>query len=241
MTISEQTNARHGAAGVGLPTDLDAETVLGLLVGALQHCTALIFDASGTIVWCCHRCPGFLGCTNADQVVGSSLCRFTPDLWAAERIAAIARAVREQRRITLLSIQDGRRMATRCIPVPGRGGEAERVLAVTEPVEAADVERLSETEGDALVWSVVHDLGPLDALTARELEVLALLGQGKRTKEIAETVHRSVSTIDGHRERIGQKLDLNDRAELITVARRACLRAEDAGGTRVRLRKSARS
>jgi DNA-binding NarL/FixJ family response regulator len=87
-----------------------------------------------------------------------------------------------------------------------------------------------------VVWSSVHDLGPLDGLTARELEVLALLGKGQRTKEIAETLHRSVSTIDGHRERIGQKLGLNDRAELVSVARRAGLRLEDAEGMRVDLR-----
>ena len=240
MTIPEQAHAGQ-QAGAGLPDDLNAEAVLGTLVGALHNCTALVFDASGTILWCCRRCPGFLGCADAGQVVGSSLCRFTPDLWAAERIAAIARAVREHRQITLLSILDGRRMATRHIPLRGREGDNGRVLAVTEPVEASDIERMSRNEADALIWSRVHDLGPLDALTARELEVLALLGQGKRTKEIAEIVHRSVSTIDGHRERIGQKLELNDRAELITVARRACLRAEDAEGTRVRLRKVARS
>ncbi|MCC5821944.1 MAG: LuxR C-terminal-related transcriptional regulator [Phycisphaerales bacterium] len=241
MSIQEQSQTRLPPGGVGLPDDLDARDVFALLVGALQNSTALIFDASGTIVWCCHRCPGFLGCQDPEQVIGSSLCRFTPDLWAAERIAAISRSVREQRPITLLSILGGRRMATRYIPIRDRQDAKDWVLAVTESVEASDIQRLEATEGDALIWSGVHDLGPLDALTARELEVLALLGHGKRTKEIAETVHRSVSTIDGHRERIGQKLELNDRAELITIARRACLRVEDAEGARVQLRKVLRS
>lgn len=77
-------------------------------------------------------------------------------------------------------------------------------------------------------------LGPLEVLTARELEVLSLIGEGLRSKDIAAKLSRSVSTVEGHRERIGQKLSIHDRAELFLMARTAGLRLEDANAERVR-------
>jgi two-component system response regulator NreC len=58
----------------------------------------------------------------------------------------------------------------------------------------------------------------LDALTAREQEVLRLIGRGMARAEIAETICRSPKTVDGHRESIMQKLDIHDRAELVRFA-----------------------
>ncbi len=58
----------------------------------------------------------------------------------------------------------------------------------------------------------------LDALTAREQEVLRLIGRGLARNEIAETLCRSPKTVDGHRESIMQKLGIHDRAELVRFA-----------------------
>lgn len=58
----------------------------------------------------------------------------------------------------------------------------------------------------------------LDTLTERELEILRLIGRGMTRVEIARTVCRSPKTIDGHREKIMQKLDIHDRAELVRFA-----------------------
>lgn len=55
---------------------------------------------------------------------------------------------------------------------------------------------------------------PLDALTDRELEVFHLIGQGRSTRQIAETLHLSIKTIESHREHIKQKLHLEFGAEL---------------------------
>ena len=220
-----------------LPDDLDAGSMFSILIAALRNSSAVVFDGAGRIVWCCPRAAASLGCADAREPVGHALNRFAPDLWAAERVAAVAQAIREQRVVTLAGIVGGVRVVTRCIPLARNGSPGDRVLAVIEPVTPDEFGLLERQAAErAVTWSRVHDLGPLDVLTAREIEVLALLGQGKRTKEIAETLHRSVSTIDGHRERIGQKLGLRDRAELIAVARRAMLRVEDAEGARVRLR-----
>ena len=55
----------------------------------------------------------------------------------------------------------------------------------------------------------------LDSLTPREHEVLRMIGRGMTRTEIAKTLCRSVKTIDGHREKIMNKLDIHDRGELV--------------------------
>jgi DNA-binding NarL/FixJ family response regulator len=81
--------------------------------------------------------------------------------------------------------------------------------------------------------SGVARLGELDVLSPRELEVLALLGQGLTIKEIAKILFRSEKTIGRHRDSIGAKLGLSNKVDLAEVARRAGLTVEDVGRERV--------
>ena len=76
-------------------------------------------------------------------------------------------------------------------------------------------------------------------LTDRELEVLAYIGMGYRQKEIAEKLHRSHSTVNRHRESIGEKLGIADRAELFRLAEMAALEIEDISRKRMILNPSA--
>jgi DNA-binding NarL/FixJ family response regulator len=59
---------------------------------------------------------------------------------------------------------------------------------------------------------------PLEQLSKRELEVFALIGQGQRTRQIAETLHVSVKTVESHRQHIKEKLGLSDGHELVQHA-----------------------
>ena len=63
-------------------------------------------------------------------------------------------------------------------------------------------------------------------LTTREVEVLALLAQGLRTKEIGRRLHRSARTVDHHLASIFAKLGVATRAEAVSAAFR--LRVIDA-------------
>jgi two-component system response regulator NreC len=58
----------------------------------------------------------------------------------------------------------------------------------------------------------------LESLTPREREVLELIGNGLSRINIAETLGRSAKTIDGHRERIMEKLDIHSSPELVRFA-----------------------
>ncbi len=55
---------------------------------------------------------------------------------------------------------------------------------------------------------------PLDALSDRELQVFRLIGQGRSTRQIADTLNLSIKTIETHREHIKNKLSLETTAEL---------------------------
>jgi DNA-binding CsgD family transcriptional regulator len=116
---------------------------------------------------------------------------------------------------------DSKRATQRRVLVISRrvGTEDKPFDLVAGPIEKIDAE--------------VIQLGPLDVLSPRELEVLALLGQGLSAAEIAAVLNRSVKTINTHRENIGKKLKIDDRVKLAMVAQRAGLQLADAEKERV--------
>jgi DNA-binding NarL/FixJ family response regulator len=59
---------------------------------------------------------------------------------------------------------------------------------------------------------------PLKGLSDRELEVFQLIGQWKKTKEIAGQLHLSIKTVEYYREQIKQKLNLKGSVELTQYA-----------------------
>jgi DNA-binding NarL/FixJ family response regulator len=59
---------------------------------------------------------------------------------------------------------------------------------------------------------------PVKSLSDREMEVFRLIGQWKKTREIAAELHLSVKTIEYYREQIKRKLNLKDAAELTHYA-----------------------
>jgi two-component system, NarL family, response regulator NreC len=59
---------------------------------------------------------------------------------------------------------------------------------------------------------------PMSRLTEREQEVLELVAQGYTHAEIAERLELSIKTVDTYRQRVGQKLGLRTRAELVRFA-----------------------
>jgi DNA-binding NarL/FixJ family response regulator len=68
-----------------------------------------------------------------------------------------------------------------------------------------------------------HVTDPLDLLTTREREVLQMIAEGKTNKEIATTLNLSVYTIEAHRGRVMEKLNLHSTGELVRFALRSGL------------------
>jgi RNA polymerase sigma factor (sigma-70 family) len=57
-----------------------------------------------------------------------------------------------------------------------------------------------------------------DLLTEREKEILQLLAEGNSNKKVADMLNISPNTIETHRTRIMQKLDLHNSAEIVLYA-----------------------
>lgn len=69
---------------------------------------------------------------------------------------------------------------------------------------------------------------PVDVLSDRELEVFRLVGEGLSATKIAERLHLSPHTVDTHRQRIKEKLNLATATELTQAAIRWTLEKEGA-------------
>lgn len=63
-----------------------------------------------------------------------------------------------------------------------------------------------------------HVTDPIDLLTTREREVLQRIAEGQTNKEIAGSLHLSVYTVEAHRGRIMEKLNLHSTGELVRFA-----------------------
>ena len=82
---------------------------------------------------------------------------------------------------------------------------------------------LSQTMNDRLLRKMVHPRAAspgadIEQLSDRELEVYRLLGQGRGTRQIAEELHVSISTVETHRTHIKDKLHLASAPELVRRA-----------------------
>jgi DNA-binding NarL/FixJ family response regulator len=83
---------------------------------------------------------------------------------------------------------------------------------------------VSEAVAERMLHQAVGGTGadagrtPVDVLSDRELEVFRMIGQGIKTAAIAGHLHLSVKTVETYRDRIRQKLDLADGAQLSRYA-----------------------
>ena len=68
--------------------------------------------------------------------------------------------------------------------------------------------------------------GPVDALSARQREILQLIAEGRSTKEIAFSLKLSVKTVETHRRQVMERLQIFDVPGLVRFALRHGIVAE---------------
>jgi two-component system response regulator NreC len=88
-----------------------------------------------------------------------------------------------------------------------------------------DYQRLARQSGVSMQTQIqkVGDVVGLDILSARERQVLELVGQGLNNDQIGRKLDLSPKTIARHRERIMNKLNMHTRTELVKFAIRTGL------------------
>lgn len=114
-----------------------------------------------------------------------------------------------------------------------------RHRVILRPIEQPDGSRLAlvicrrmhpweRVETDPETGTIAVEVPPSDpgiiaSLSPRELEVMILIGEGLSYAEIGKRLHRSVRTVERHRDRLGQKLGATNRVQIARFAIRAGL------------------
>ena len=136
------------------------------------------------------------------------------------------RAHLETARILVLSMHDESIYALRALRAGAQGYlmKEEVLLRVVEAIRtvASGGIFLSETLRQQVLVNLANgnsaNRSPIDTLSDRELEVLQLSGQGMTPREIATQLGISVKTVETHRMRVREKLNLATSAELMRFA-----------------------
>jgi DNA-binding NarL/FixJ family response regulator len=77
------------------------------------------------------------------------------------------------------------------------------------------------------VRAIADRKDPLDKLTTRQREILQLIAEGEKTKSIAHILKVSPKTVEYHRARLMQGLNLHDIPSLVRFAFRSGLISEE--------------
>ncbi len=72
----------------------------------------------------------------------------------------------------------------------------------------------------SLLPGLARSSSPLDKLTGRQREILQLIAEGQNTKEIAEILHLSPKTVEYHRLKLMETVDIHDVPGLVRFALR---------------------
>lgn len=125
--------------------------------------------------------------------------------------------------VLVLSMHDEALYAERALRAGATGyitkhQAADEIIVAIRRVLAGEVylsERMTASFLKSLTTGGVKNIPrPVDRLTDRELEVLELIGNGRTTREIAETLKLGVATVDTYRARIKEKMNFQNATEL---------------------------
>jgi DNA-binding NarL/FixJ family response regulator len=159
-----------------------------------------------------------------------------------ERIDSLKWCAHTSRGRMTRSIHLGRQIVTRlepCEPIHGiealpLGSSASRVpphtkliLNLSRHTAASVLLGLPKKIRTGIHRYSTQNLGTLGVLTDGELEVLAGIGEGLSNRQIAMKLHRSEDAVEDRRQKIGEKLKIEDRVQLAELAQEAGLMLED--------------
>jgi DNA-binding NarL/FixJ family response regulator len=201
---------------------------------------AMLADANGFEVLGDERREAVrsVGALNPDVVV---IDLSMPDLSGLGAIREIRRRSAHTKIVVLTT--DGTRQYIRAALDAGADGyllretsRAELVLAIDTVLSGKDFISPSALSNivDEVLEGGAHrptdDSPAMQALTARQRQVLKLIAEGKRNREIAAALGISVKTVEKHRSNLMQKLNLHNTAALTTFAIKSRLTGKATSG-----------
>lgn len=195
-------------------SSVPGDLLVGVLATDTRACVSII-DRRHVLVWANDNCKA-LPTDPSTDIIGRYLAELLPERVAEERIALIDEAFETMCPVRVQGMLGGTWANSAYLPFKTSDGEP-RVLIVTSDQAETHLQPRSRGAQDAR-RARHDDWRHLDCLTDREREVLRLLGFGLSTREIAERLHRSVKTVQSHREALGAKLGVHNKSELARLA-----------------------
>jgi DNA-binding NarL/FixJ family response regulator len=129
--------------------------------------------------------------------------------------------------VLTLSMHDESIYAERCLMAGAKGyimkqEPPEKMIAALRKVLGGDI-YISENISAKLLQKMVSGksaatLSPIELLSNRELEVFQLIGQGVKTRKIAEQLNLSIKTIETYIDHIKKKMNFEDSRSLLLHA-----------------------
>jgi DNA-binding NarL/FixJ family response regulator len=129
--------------------------------------------------------------------------------------------------VLTLSMHDESIYAERCLMAGAKGyimkqEPPEKMIAALRKVLGGDI-YISENISAKLLQKMVSGksaatLSPIELLSNRELEVFQLIGQGVKTRKIAEQLNLSIKTIETYIDHIKKKMNFEDSRRLLLYA-----------------------
>jgi DNA-binding NarL/FixJ family response regulator len=132
--------------------------------------------------------------------------------WVSPRTRTILLTARTDDRSVLEALQAG---VKGCVL---KSHEAAELIRAIREVSRGGL-YLDPAVSKTVVAAYLQETGPpKDPLSPRERQVLQLIAEGKKTREVAELLCVSVKTAESHRARIMRKLDIRETAGLVRYA-----------------------
>jgi DNA-binding NarL/FixJ family response regulator len=129
--------------------------------------------------------------------------------------------------VLILSMHDESIYAERALRAGANGyimkqEATEKVLVAVRRILSGEI-YVSDRIANSMLQHYVRGFNPserssVSELTDRELEVFRLIGEGHGTRQIAETLHLSIKTVESYQAHIKEKLCLRSARELVQHA-----------------------
>lgn len=158
---------------------------------------------------------------------GMNLMDMEPRELFEERVQLLRRLALSEQNGVVRDIFRGQQVIVHLRLLPRKGGEHLRQFLAILHKQSGPVSEDQFPADIVFHDGKAQDLGPLALLSPRELEVLALVGEGMTAAMVAERIHRSEDTVNSHKASLLRKLGCQNAMQLAVIAHRAGLKFDD--------------
>jgi two-component system invasion response regulator UvrY len=203
MTIRVFMVDDHALVRTGMRMILSAETDIEVVGEAEsgEEALPLIRKLKPDIVLCDLHLPGVSGLEVTERIVKGDY---------------------GTRVIVVSVLEDGpmpkRLIAAGAAGYVGKAGDAKELLRAVRDVSLGKRYLASGVAQNLALSGIGGDASPFDTLSPREMEVAMLLIQGLRQEEIARRLSLSAKTVNTHKTRLFEKLQIQDSIALARLA-----------------------